>query len=81
MFQAFNLIVLLAALLAHAMLGFLSLRLGLLTLLALPGTLAGAWLGARLYGHLSDQRFNLVVLVLLGLSGLGLIWTSWLDAR
>lgn len=80
-FQTFNLVILCAALVAHAAAGMLSARIGFLVLAALPGTLIGAWLGARLYRRLSDERFNLVVLVLLGLSGLTLIWTSWPAGR
>ena len=41
-----------------------------------PGTILGAWLGARVYHAMSDRNFNDVVLVLLFLSGVGLVWTS-----
>ena len=75
-FQAFNLTVLGAALAAHAMSGLLTLELGRLVLLALPGTFLGAWLGARLYRRLSDKRFDTIVLLLLGTSGVVLIATS-----
>ena len=47
-----------------------------LALLALPGTLIGAWLGARTYQALSDRNFYDVVLGLLFLSGVGLVWSS-----
>ena len=47
-----------------------------LALLALPGTLIGAWLGARTYHGLNDRNFCDVVLGLLFLSGLGLVWSS-----
>ena len=47
-----------------------------LALLALPGTLIGAWLGVRTYHALSDRNFRDVVLALLFLSGLGLVWSS-----
>ena len=75
-FQAFNLAVLSAAFLSHAVSGMLTAELGRLTLVALPGTLTGAWLGARAYRRLSDKRFHEVVLGLLGVSGLTLIWAS-----
>lgn len=75
-FQAFNLAVLGAALASHAAAGLLTAELGRAALAALPGTLAGAWLGARAYRRLSDQRFHEVVLGLLGLSGFALVWTS-----
>jgi len=75
-FQAFNLTILGAALLWHAASGLLTGELGRLAVVALPGTLAGARLGARSYRRLSDRRFHVVVLGLLGLSGLTLVWTS-----
>lgn len=75
-FQSFNPTVLAAAVASHAASGLLTAGLGRLVLLALPGTLAGAWLGARAYRRLSDRRFHEVVLILLGASGLTLIWTS-----
>jgi uncharacterized membrane protein YfcA len=75
-FQAFNLTVLIAALMAHAASGLLTLELGRLVVFALPGTFLGAWLGARLYRRLSDQRFDTIVLLLLGASGIVLIATS-----
>lgn len=75
-FQAFNLTVLGAALALHAAAGLVTAELGRVAVAALPGTLAGAWLGARAYRRLSDRRFHEVVLGLLGLSGVTLVWTS-----
>jgi hypothetical protein len=75
-FQAFNLAILLAAGLTYAASGRLTGEVGRLVLAALPGTLLGAWLGARTYRQLSDRRFHEVVLGLLGVSGLALVWTS-----
>ena len=46
------------------------------TLLAFPGTVLGAWLGARTYHALNDKNFADVVLGLLFLSGVGLVWSS-----
>jgi uncharacterized membrane protein YfcA len=43
------------------------------TLVALPGTLLGTWLGRRAYDRLSDARFAQVVLVVLLISGTMLI--------
>jgi uncharacterized membrane protein YfcA len=43
---------------------------------ALPGTVGGAWLGSRLYRRLDDRRFDRLVLVLLLISGLGLVWSN-----
>ena len=75
-FQAYNLIVLSAALVMHAAEGLLTREVGLLLLAALPGTVFGAWLGAHAYRRLSDQRFHQLVLCLLGASGMTLIWPS-----
>lgn len=75
-FQAFNLTILAAALLWHAASGLLTAELSRLAVVALPGTFAGAWLGAHAYHRLSDRRFHGVVLGLLGISGLTLVWTS-----
>jgi uncharacterized protein len=75
-FQTFNLSVLAAALLAHAATGLITAETGWLILLALPGTTIGAWLGARAYRRLSDQRFHEVVLALLLASGLFLVWNA-----
>ena len=75
-FQAFNLAVLSAAFVSHAVSGMLTAELGHLALVALPGTLIGAWLGAHAYRRLSDRRFHEVVLALLGISGLTLVWAS-----
>lgn len=76
LFQAFNLSILLAALTAHAAAGRLNAAVGWATAAALPGTFAGAWLGARLYRRISDRRFHDVILMLLALSGITLLWAG-----
>ncbi len=75
-FQAYNLTTLGAAIVVRAAGGLLTRELGWLLLGALPGTLLGAWLGARAYRRLSDHHFHLVVLGLLAISGVTLIWPS-----
>jgi uncharacterized membrane protein YfcA len=75
-FQSFNLTILIAALATHALNGMLTTQLWRLVVVALPGTFVGAWLGARLYRKLSETRFRVVVLLLLGISGVILIATS-----
>jgi uncharacterized membrane protein YfcA len=75
-FQTFNWTVLSAALVIQAGTGLLNAEIMRLTLLALPATVLGAFLGARTYHALSDGNFRDVVLGLLFLSGLGLIWSS-----
>jgi uncharacterized membrane protein YfcA len=44
-----------------------------LYLLGLPAMLAGLWVGFKLYGKLDDAAFRKVILILLLISGLGLI--------
>jgi uncharacterized membrane protein YfcA len=44
-----------------------------LFLIGAPALVAGHWLGLRLYGHLDEARFRRVVLVLLLVSGAGLV--------
>jgi uncharacterized protein len=75
-FQIFNWTVLSAALCLQAGIGFIALEVVWLALLALPATIFGAWLGARVYHVLSDRNFGDVVLGLLFLSGVGLVWSS-----
>jgi uncharacterized protein len=75
-FQTYNLVVLATALVAHAADGLLTREVGWLLPWALPGTVAGAWLGAASYRRLSDHHFHQIVLYLLGFSGCTLIWPS-----
>jgi len=75
-FQAYNLTVLGTALLVLAGQGLVTGEVGRLALWALPGTLAGSWLGARAYRRLSDRHFHQIVLGLLAVSGITLIWPS-----
>jgi uncharacterized membrane protein YfcA len=75
-FQAFNLTTLSIALLSHALAGLLTAEVDWALLAALPGTITGAWLGARAYGRLDDRRFRVIILLLLSTSGDVLIWKS-----
>jgi uncharacterized protein len=75
-FQIFNFTVLAAALLVQIVTGFVKPDVFWLALIAFPGTVIGAWLGARTYHALSDGNFRDVVLALLFLSGVGLVWSS-----
>jgi uncharacterized membrane protein YfcA len=79
-FQTFNVTILAAALCLQAGTGQITRDVVRFALFALPGTLVGAWLGARAYRALSDRNFRDVVLGLLFLSGVGLVWSS-LGAR
>ena len=75
-FQTFNWTVLSASLCLQAGTGFVTREVLWLALLALPATVLGAWLCARVYRVLSDGNFRDVVLGLLFLSGAGLVWSS-----
>jgi hypothetical protein len=75
-FQIFNWTVLVAALGFQVASGLVDRQVIWLALLALPGTIIGASVGARVYHALSDRNFRDVVLALLFLSGVGLVWSS-----
>ena len=75
-FQAFNLSVLSFAFFSQAIGGFLTSEVIVSVLIALPGTIIGAWLGRKTYNWVGDYRFNQVVLVLLLLSGISIVVTS-----
>ena len=75
-FQTYNWTVLFAALCLQAASGLIAGHVMWLALLAFPGTILGAWLGARCYHAMSDGNFRDVVLGLLFLSGVALVWTT-----
>jgi len=75
-FQVFNLVILAAVVAWHAARGLLTAELAWLVVLALPGTIIGAWLGVRAYHRLSDRHFHKLVLGLLFLSGAALVWAN-----
>lgn len=72
-FQGFNLAILLVSLAAMGIAGVLDAHLLPMLLLAVPGTILGAFLGRRLYARVDAQRFARIVLVLLLLAGAGLV--------
>ncbi|MEQ1648462.1 MAG: sulfite exporter TauE/SafE family protein [Hyphomicrobiaceae bacterium] len=72
-FQAFNITMLGAALLANTVAGRLTNATLMVAAIAVPAALIGARVGVYTYPHLSDRRFTDIVLVLMGLSGLFLI--------
>jgi uncharacterized membrane protein YfcA len=75
-FQTYNWTVLATALCLQIATGLVKPDLIWLVLIAFPGTIIGAWLGARLYHAMSDRNFADVVLGLLFLSGIGLVWSG-----
>jgi uncharacterized membrane protein YfcA len=61
-----------------SMVGAITVDILKLYLLGLPAMVAGLWAGFGLYGKLDDAAFRKVILVLLLISGLGLIAPRWL---
>ncbi|MFO1115789.1 MAG: sulfite exporter TauE/SafE family protein [Beijerinckiaceae bacterium] len=74
LFQAYNTTMLLWTLVAFVARGLVTAEVGRMFLVALPGTLIGAWLGMLVYRRLSDSRFHDVALLILVFSGASLIW-------
>lgn len=68
-YQPFNLIVLTLASAGMAVGGRITPPVWWIALFCLPATLAGAWIGARLYGAVSARTFQRLVLALLLGSG------------
>lgn len=68
-YQPFNLIVLTLASAGMALGGQITAPVLWVALFSLPATLAGAWIGARLYGAVSARTFQRLVLLLLLASG------------
>jgi uncharacterized membrane protein YfcA len=75
--QTFNLATVSCALAAHALTGLLTRQVALQAAVALPGTIAGVWIGAFAYRRLADHNYQRVVMLLLLVLGLMLLWTSW----
>jgi uncharacterized protein len=75
-FQIFNWTILFVAFVLQLATGLIGREVFWLAVLTFPGTILGAWLGARLYHVLSDRNFRDVVLLLLFLSGVILVWSS-----
>jgi uncharacterized membrane protein YfcA len=70
--QAFNLAILGLALVSHALSGLLTRQVWLSTMIAIPGTVGGAWAGAWLYRRLGDRNYQKAVMLLLLISGISL---------
>jgi uncharacterized membrane protein YfcA len=76
-YQLYNTSVLVVALILQLASGLVGPRMIWLALIAFPGTLIGTWFGARAYHAMNDRNFGDAVLVLLFVSGLGLLWSSF----
>ena len=68
-YQPFNIVVLSLAALAMVLAGQITVPVLWMTLLCLPATLLGAWIGARAYVGISEHSFQRIVLALLLVSG------------
>lgn len=75
-YQPYNFAMLSFALAAFAVAGLLTIEVLKLVLLSLPATLAGIWIGRRLYGRIDDRQFQRIILALLTVSGVTLVWTG-----
>jgi len=78
-FQTFNLTILAIAGFSQASQGLMTREVAQFAIMAIPGTIAGAWIGRRLYLRLSDDRYNRVILMLLLFAGVSLVVTSVLS--
>jgi uncharacterized membrane protein YfcA len=62
---------------AHALTGLLTREVALQAVIALPGSIAGVWLGAFAYRRLADHNYQRAVMLLLLAAGVALLWASW----
>ena len=60
----------------HTMSGLLTREVGWYSLFALPGLMAGMWLGFRVDPHINHERFRKLVLTLMFILGLALAWRA-----
>lgn len=75
-FQGFNFSILLFSLVTLGVAGFVGAALLPMLLLAVPGTMVGAYIGRKLYSRVDARRFSRVILLLLTLTGAGLVATT-----
>ena len=74
--QGFNITILFVALATYAITGLITREVGFTMAAALPGTIGGAWVGARIYMRLGDRGYQKLVMILLLIAGLLMIWSS-----
>jgi len=74
--QIFNMAILSLALVSHAVSGFFTRDGAIAAVAAVPGTIAGARLGAFVYRRVADRSYSRIIMMLLFLSGVVLVWTS-----
>jgi uncharacterized membrane protein YfcA len=73
LYQVFILAILFFMLVATAVSGLMSKAFFIGAVIIAPTTVIGAWCGARVYARVDDHRFDRIVLVILLLSGVGLV--------
>ncbi|MEM1306451.1 MAG: sulfite exporter TauE/SafE family protein [Pseudomonadota bacterium] len=73
LFQCFNFVTLVAMLIAGTIAGHMSWAFVWAFLIAVPGTLVGAWLGYATYRRLSGKSFENILLAALAVSGCALV--------
>jgi len=74
--QVFNMGILSLALVAHIVSGLFTRQVLIAAVVALPGTIGGAWIGGYIYRRLHDRIYQRVIMMLLLISGLALIWAG-----
>jgi len=74
--QIYNMSILALALASHVFSGLFTRQVAVAAVVALPGTVCGAWIGARIYRRIADRSYSRIIMLLLLLSGAVLIWTS-----
>ena len=74
--QIFNMAILLLALVSHAVSGLFTRQTAIAAIAAVPGTIAGARLGAFMYRRIAERAYSRIIMILLFLSGVVLVWTS-----
>ena len=75
--QVFNMAILSLALVSHAASGLLTRQVAVAAAIVLPATILGAWAGSFAYRRLADRGYQRAVMVLLLISGVALLWSSW----
>jgi uncharacterized membrane protein YfcA len=74
--QIFNIAILSLALASHIASGLLTHQVAVAAVIALPGTIGGAWLGGFIYRRIADRSYSRVIMMLLLISGVILIFSS-----
>jgi hypothetical protein len=74
--QIFNMTILGLAVVSHVISGLFTREVALAAVVALPGTIGGAWIGGFIYRRIADRSYSRVIMTLLFISGVILIVTS-----